>query len=101
MGGQIRAIRTTRGYTQAELGARAGLSGKFIGEIERGGNTSIENLFKVAEALGVDVATFFERPSGRSSGRTLTSTELDQLGDAVDTLADIFRRRGKTPGVRR
>ncbi len=32
----IRARRESRGYTQAELGARAGIVGKYVSEIERG-----------------------------------------------------------------
>ena len=32
----IRARREARGYTQAELGTRAGIVGKYVSEIERG-----------------------------------------------------------------
>ena len=36
VGGRLRALREKMGYTQRGLGLRAGLSGKFIGEVERG-----------------------------------------------------------------
>jgi transcriptional regulator with XRE-family HTH domain len=55
-GRRLRALRTLRRFTQEELGERAGLSGKFISQIEIGaGNPSLRVLARIAKALGVQL----------------------------------------------
>ena len=51
---RVRALRKQRGLSQARLGDRAGLSGKFIGEVERGEKSiSIDSLYWVSVALEI------------------------------------------------
>ena len=53
-GQTVRARRRGRGMTQAALGRRSRMSGKSIGEIERGvANPSLLTMQAVAKALGV------------------------------------------------
>jgi len=55
LGRRIRTLRTAKGYTQQELGNRAEVDYKFIGEIERGNmNPSFRVLIKLSRALDVD-----------------------------------------------
>ena len=50
----MRALRKQRGLSQERLGERAGLSGKFIGEVERAEKSiSIDSLYRVSVALDV------------------------------------------------
>jgi transcriptional regulator with XRE-family HTH domain len=57
VGDNIRSLRKAKKLSQEELGERAGLSYKFVGEIERGSvNPSLESLENIAVALEVDVA---------------------------------------------
>jgi transcriptional regulator with XRE-family HTH domain len=52
LGARVRALREDLGYTQRTLGRRARLSGKFIGEVERGEKSiTIDSLYRVAQAL--------------------------------------------------
>ena len=52
LGQRLRALRKQRGLSQERLGDRAGLSGKFIGEVERGEKSiSIDSLYRVSVAL--------------------------------------------------
>jgi transcriptional regulator with XRE-family HTH domain len=52
LGARVRTLREDRGYTQRALGRRAKLSGKFIGEVERGEKSiTIDSLYRVAQAL--------------------------------------------------
>jgi transcriptional regulator with XRE-family HTH domain len=54
LGQRLRALRKQRGLSQERLGERAGLSGKFIGEVERGEKSiSLDSLYHVAVALDV------------------------------------------------
>ncbi len=49
----IRKIRNGIGISQEELAARCGLHRTYIGSVERGErNITIENLEKIADALG-------------------------------------------------
>src|SRR2546425_776535 len=54
LGATIRALRRQQGLRQGQLGARAGIQGSRIGEIERGAvNTSITRVRSIASGLGV------------------------------------------------
>ncbi len=55
-GDKLRELRERRLMSRAELSARAGLHPDHIGRLERGdwtGGTRIDNIRKLAEALGV------------------------------------------------
>jgi transcriptional regulator with XRE-family HTH domain len=53
LGTRLRALRQALGFTQRGLGRRAGLSGKFIGEVERGEKSiTIDSLYMISRALG-------------------------------------------------
>jgi len=62
LGKRIRTLRKLKALTQEELGEKAGLSYKFIGEIERGMvNLSLDSLVKIANALDVKAGDLFPR----------------------------------------
>jgi len=68
-GRRLRALRRLRGFTQEELGERSDVSGKLVGQIERGaGNPTLEVIAGLADALSVDLPALVqfeeERPSG-------------------------------------
>ena len=51
-GRHLRQLRARRGWSQDLLAAKAGLSGKFLGEVERGEKSiSLDNLAHLARAL--------------------------------------------------
>jgi transcriptional regulator with XRE-family HTH domain len=59
-GATVRALRLSKGWTQEELGHKAGLHPTYIGGIERGErNVGFDNLLKVARAFGVAPADLF------------------------------------------
>lgn len=54
LGQPIRELRKQRGLAQERLGKRAGLSGRFSGEVERGEQSiSIDSRYRVSAALEV------------------------------------------------
>jgi len=60
IGKRIRALRERKGWTQYELGEKAGIDPKYLGSIERGEvNVSVGKLCGIAEALGVEVWELF------------------------------------------
>jgi transcriptional regulator with XRE-family HTH domain len=60
LGKKIRHYRNTIGLTQEKLGEKANLNYKFIGELERGNvNVSFDSLFKVSQALGINIGDLF------------------------------------------
>ena len=55
LGKRIRSLRTHRGFTQQELGEKAGVSYKFLGEVERARhNPSFQVLMNIANALDIE-----------------------------------------------
>ena len=59
LGARVKQLRRARRLTQEQLAERAGLSYKFVGEIERGrGNPTLTTMSKLAEALGVSLIDF-------------------------------------------
>jgi len=68
-GRRLRALRRLRGWTQEELGERADVSGKLVGQIERGaGNPTLEVITGFAEALSVEPAALLQFEEDRASG---------------------------------
>ena len=60
LGRRIQTLRSSAGWTQQELGEKAGVSSKYIGEIERGRqNPSFNILVKLAAALQVELVELF------------------------------------------
>ena len=60
LGRRIRALRKAKGLTQEELGDRADINYKFLGEIERGQqNPSFRVMAKIASGLGLELPQLF------------------------------------------
>lgn len=66
LGQRLRELRKQRGLSQERLGDGASLSGKFIGEVERGEKSiSIDSLYRVSAALQVPLAHLADVRPGR------------------------------------
>jgi len=62
LGMRIREMRKSAGITQEELGERASLNYKFIGELERGRvNVGLDSIARIAGALGVKIGDLFSK----------------------------------------
>lgn len=61
-GKRLKFLRLERHLTQLELAEILDMSPNFIGMIERGErNTTVENVFKIARALGIKPSKLFEK----------------------------------------
>ncbi|NQV23796.1 MAG: helix-turn-helix transcriptional regulator [Rhodopirellula sp.] len=59
-GDRLRELRKAVGFTQEELADAAELDRSYVGSVERGErNLSIDNVCRLAEAIGVSPAEFF------------------------------------------
>src|SRR5512145_1577493 len=68
LGQRLRALRKQRTLSQERLGHRAGISGKFIGEVERGEKSiSIDSLYRVSVALDVPLRDLTDVRADRPS----------------------------------
>src|ERR1700704_529610 len=78
LGRRLRELRKQRGLSQEGLGERSSLSGKFIGEVERGEKSiSIDSLYKIAVALEVPLRHLTDvRPGKRA---VVPSKEAEQI----------------------
>jgi transcriptional regulator with XRE-family HTH domain len=62
LGERIRELRKSAGITQEELGGKADLNYKFIGELERGRvNVSLDSIERITNALGVKIGDLFSK----------------------------------------
>jgi transcriptional regulator with XRE-family HTH domain len=78
LGQRLRALRKQRGLSQERLGLRSSLSGKFIGEVERGEKSiSIDSLYHVAVALEVPLRHLIDVRPGRRAA--VPSPEAERL----------------------
>jgi transcriptional regulator with XRE-family HTH domain len=67
-GKRIRALREDRGYSQEELAEFARLHRTYIGGVERGErNVSLINIWRIADALGVNPSVLFATTADRSA----------------------------------
>jgi len=100
LGRRVRRAREARGDSRAALAARAGLSPRFLAQLESGtGNISVLRLHDVAAALGLGWAELFV-PSGAPDGAAAASdlrTDIDALleGRTEAELHDVRRWLGE------
>lgn len=60
-GKQVRNLRRERSWSQEDLADNSGVHRTYIGAIERGEqNVSIDNIIKLAKALGVSLEQLFK-----------------------------------------
>jgi XRE family aerobic/anaerobic benzoate catabolism transcriptional regulator len=119
LGRRLRLHRTSRGLSQARLGELAGLSPRYVSQLESGkGNVSIVRLWEVARVLGVPLEELVRLDEGqriialiglRGAGKTTIGKrlaralkrpfyELDRLieKEAGLRLGEIFALHGET-----
>lgn len=78
LGARIHALREDRGHSLKQLASATGLTQSFLSQVERDlTSPSVASLRKIAEALGVSVATFFG--GGSPNGRLVRKDARPQL----------------------
>lgn len=105
VGSRVRALRREHGWSRKALAERAGLSERFLADVESGrGNPSLRSLAEIAGALATTPVALLEAPSqivallglrgaGKSSvGRALAArlgTELIELDARIEEAAGL------------
>ena len=114
VGQNIRITRLQKGWSQAELGRRIGVTFQQVQKYEKGTNrVSASRLSQIADFLGVPVATLFDGAGAAAAGspepfaRALLSKPLSvrllQAFDTIDNdavrsrLLDLVDCMGATP----
>lgn len=102
LGQRLRDLREARGLTQEQLGERAGFTGKYISEVERGlRDLPLSTLRAIAVALGAPLEEVFR---GIENGQRNGSKEREQAEPAEpfsrETLA-LLRALTHLPPERR
>ncbi|MFQ5456648.1 MAG: helix-turn-helix domain-containing protein [Nitrospirota bacterium] len=112
IGKRIRSLRKVHNLTQKELAERAGISYKYVGEIERGEkNFSVSILYGLARGLGISMDRILEvlSPEGGESmkvreGNAVYKSNMDYnrlqgvigkkrmkvINEALNILREIF-----------
>jgi XRE family transcriptional regulator, regulator of sulfur utilization len=88
LGRRLRALRKSRRWSQEELAERAELTGKFIGEVERGDKgITLDNLYSISKALGVPLREVVDIIPGKEQH------SLPELDEALSLLRQQTRPR--------
>jgi transcriptional regulator with XRE-family HTH domain len=95
VGQRLREWRRRRRLTQEQLAERAGLSYKFIGEIERGtGNPTLTTLERLSTALDIQIPDFFE-PRGDREPRdayVISARGVELAREAIVSLGALIEQ---------
>jgi len=59
IGERIEELRKDKNLTQEKLAEKAGLHRAYFWDIENGRNISIKTIYKISQALGVNLSEFF------------------------------------------
>lgn len=101
LGQRVRELRLAYRATQEQLAERAGLSYKFIGEIERGkANPTVDTLSRLAKALRVEIHELFLSPSRETGSQAVYRIGFHDVAlirealKSADSLLDRFGRPG-------
>ena len=79
VGSRIRNLRKARGRSLKEVALRAGLSGSFLSQLERGiSSGSIRILARLSDALDVGIAEIFPIAEAEIEGPTLVARTADR-----------------------
>jgi len=106
IGSKIKQIRKTLGFSQIELAERIGISFQQIQKYEKGSTRlSVTRLQQISEALGVNIAVFFEEAE-KTTKVSDFAVRYTTAGDPLDplsplnkeeiTLLKLFRRTKNT-----
>ena len=94
---RVRERRLAAGISQDQLGRRANMREKFIGQIERGtSNPSLESMALVAGALDCTVADLLT-PTCAAPYLTLRIEDVQRAQEALAILGSVLVPRKKTP----
>lgn len=100
IGAQIRTLRKQAELTQQELAEKAGVSYKYLGQVERGQvNLSVEKMVEIAYGLSVAPSELIdverkESPSFSKARFILAELPNKELAMALDMLESLKRHSG-------
>ena len=96
---RVRFLRKEKHWTQEQLGEKAGLTYKFVGQIERGeASPTLDSVDKLAHAFDLTVSellSFANKGSGKTAEASLSQLskgEMETLKKAVEIMAQVFSR---------
>ena len=95
-GNRLRKIRKIRQITQEKLGEKAGVSYKYIGEIERGEvNPSLDVIVRLTQVLEVSPNELFALDNNPKSKKidfsSLTPEDIKSIKNTLNILKRLFR----------
>ena len=92
-GSRLAALRQDRGWTQADLAERLGVTVKMVTYYEReAANPTANTLAKIAEAFGIEPTALMETSPARRAAKPGPPSQLEQR---IAALRDLPRERQK------
>lgn len=89
VGARLKQLRQARRLTQEQLAERAGLSYKFIGEVERGrGNPTLTTLSALSDALGVGLVELLGLEADRPRLSARQALQVREALASIETLVE-------------
>ncbi len=90
VGQRLRELREERNISLRKLATRSGLSANALSMIERGKTSpSVSTLYKLAEAMGVDITAFFGEPQARKPLIFMKASERPRVAFPLGVWEDL------------
>jgi transcriptional regulator with XRE-family HTH domain len=100
LGARVKLLRRERRLTQEELAERAGLTSKFVGEVERAeSNPSAASLARMAGALSVSMGDLFEADPDIVPVPAATIVDLHEKFQALGAVLSGLARPEPAPDL--
>jgi len=102
LGARLRALREARGLTQEQVGERAGFSGKYVSEVERGlRNLPLSLLRAITQGLGASLEQVFAGLEVASTEAVHEAPPSYEAAPLPRNVAELSRALAALPPARR
>jgi len=102
VGARLKQLRRARRLTQEQLAERAGLSYKFVGQVERGeGNPTLTTLEALSAALGVGADDLLASEPERPRVMSRQALQVREALTSLETFVDLVLPQDAAPRGKR
>ena len=89
VGARVENIRTNRNLSKAQFGKMIGVSGQYVGKIEKGTSISAESIVNICNTMGVSADYILFGNINQAESISLKGMTAEQMGIALDIIKRV------------